>query len=358
MLRQTGKLCCAVLLLAAWAAASGVPGPEPAPPGGEESGSYVGVDVQDVSSDRVAALKLKEERGVEITMVDQDAPAGKAGLKEHDVILDFNGTRVESVEQLRRMIHEVPPGRRASVGISRDGQPMQFQVQLADRKQAFSKKWGSMTVPPVPPMPPIVIPSLDVTVRSYSRAGLVVDNLTPQLGEYFGVKNGEGVLVRSVEKGSPAEAAGFRAGDVIIKVDNERVADKGDWRSALRNHRKGKFNVGIMRDKREQTLSVTLPETKDDQSEINIDLPDLADEMEEVQVALNNARPQIERATQRASVQAKKAMKQGCRQLEASRKEVEKAIKEAGPELDRAMKELNRELEHMQHEIEISIGDE
>ncbi|HZU30984.1 MAG TPA: PDZ domain-containing protein [Candidatus Angelobacter sp.] len=97
--------------------------------------SYLGVDIKDVTSDRVSALKLKEEKGVEITMVDQDAPAGKAGLREHDVILDFNGTAVESEEQLRRMIREVPAGRTVTLGISRDGAPMKISVQLADHSK-------------------------------------------------------------------------------------------------------------------------------------------------------------------------------------------------------------------------------
>ena len=66
----------------------------------------LGVDTRDVTSDRLSDLKLKEEHGVEVTLVDQDAPAGKAGLKEYDVILTINGSQVESVEQLRRMIHE------------------------------------------------------------------------------------------------------------------------------------------------------------------------------------------------------------------------------------------------------------
>src|SRR5215813_15097971 len=78
------------------------------PPSGR---SYLGVDINDVTSDRVGPLKLKEERGVEIVSVDQDAPAGKAGLKEHDVILEFDGTKVEGEEQLRRMLRETPPGR-------------------------------------------------------------------------------------------------------------------------------------------------------------------------------------------------------------------------------------------------------
>src|SRR6266849_10191223 len=102
------------------------------------SRSYLGVDIRDITQDRVAALKLKEERGVEVTMVDQDAPAGKAGIKEHDVILDFNGTAVESGAQVRRMIHEMPPGRVVTLGISRDGQPMTIKVQLADRKKTFA----------------------------------------------------------------------------------------------------------------------------------------------------------------------------------------------------------------------------
>src|SRR6202789_4611995 len=79
----------------------------------EDSGtsSYLGVDIADITTDRLGVLKLKEEHGVEVTMVDQDAPAGKAGLREHDVILTLNGAEVQSVEKLRRMIREIPPGR-------------------------------------------------------------------------------------------------------------------------------------------------------------------------------------------------------------------------------------------------------
>src|SRR5256885_1083141 len=102
----------------------------------EEGGgsSYLGVDTRDVTTDRLSALQLKEERGVEVTMVDQDAPAGKAGIKEHDVILTMNGANIESGAQLRRMIHETPPGRVVNFGISRDGQPLTIKVQLSDKR--------------------------------------------------------------------------------------------------------------------------------------------------------------------------------------------------------------------------------
>src|SRR6266849_1862203 len=243
-------------------------------------GSYLGVDTRDVRADRLAALKLKEEHGVEVTMVDQDAPAGKAGIKEHDVILSLNGTEVESVEQLRRMIRETPPGRVVTLGISRDGQPMTIKAQLADRKKtlAFGPKVKDFkfVMPPMPPMPDIDVPVSIVMVHSATRSGLMVENLTPQLGDFFGAKNGQGVLVRSVEKGSRAEKAGFRAGDVIVRVNGEAINDAGDFTHALHGRKDNTVSVSIIRDKKEQTLTLTLPERK--QSELfdeSFDIPEI-----------------------------------------------------------------------------------
>src|SRR5580765_3907745 len=225
--------------------------------------SYLGVDIQDVTSDRVNALKLKEERGVEITMVDQDAPAGKAGLREHDVILDFNGTAVESEEQLRRLIREVPPGRTVTLGISRDGSPMKINVQLADHSKVVAKARPRVLIPP-PRIRDLTRNGMDLQlqIQTYSAVlGVQTENLTSQLGEFFGVKDGEGVLVRSAEKGSAAEKAGLKAGDVIVRADNEKLTDHTDLSHILRNHRSGgKMTLVVMRDKKEQTLQVTLPD--------------------------------------------------------------------------------------------------
>jgi C-terminal processing protease CtpA/Prc len=239
-----------------------------------ENASYLGIDSTDITADRVGPLKLKEERGVEVIMVDQDAPAGKAGLKEHDVILDFNGTRVEGVEHLRRLIHEIPPGRTVTLGISRDGQPMTLKAQLADRAKAVQ-----MARPAVRPnivIPPIEMPDMpdinvNMAVIGYSRAGLVVENLTPQLGEFFGVRNGQGVLVRSVEKGTPAETAGLKAGDVIVRVEKDRIDDRGDWKLALRSYAGSKVTLGVIRDKREQNVTITLPGRKTSDSSWDFD---------------------------------------------------------------------------------------
>src|ERR1700739_307448 len=125
----------------------------------EESGTsaYLGVDISDVSTERLSALKLKEEKGGEVPMCDQAAPAGKAGIKEHDVILTMNGTAIESGAQLRRMIHETPAGRVVTLGISRDGQPLALKVQLAERHKSVT--WGprpkdfKFEMPPMPNLP-------------------------------------------------------------------------------------------------------------------------------------------------------------------------------------------------------------
>jgi serine protease Do len=248
--------------------------------------SYLGVDIADVSPERLGELKLKEEHGAEVTMVDQDAPAGKAGLHEHDVIVSLNGTAVESAAQLRRMIKETPPGRVVNLGISRDGQPLTIKVQLADRRKsmAWEPKIGEfkLDMPQLPTMPDFDVPVSVVIVHSSLRSGLMVENITPQLGDFFGVKGGNGVLVRSVEKGSRGEKGGFRAGDVVVKVNNQPVHDTSDFTHALRSSSGGAAAVTVMREKREQNLTLTLPEKKDSGSllEDSFDMHDLTAETE------------------------------------------------------------------------------
>ncbi len=261
-------------------------------------GSYLGVDTRDVTSDQLAALKLKEERGVEVTMVDAESPAGKAGLKEHDVILSFNGQDVQSVEQLRRMIHEIPPGRKVTIGISRDGKPMSLTAQLADRGELGKKVWKEGSAIVIPPIPPIdvQIPEMSFSVQSSSpKIGVLLEPLTAQLGEYFGVPGGRGLLVFSVEKGSAAETAGLKAGDVIVKLNDSKVADLGDWRMAIRGQ-SGNVNIGLIRDKHEQSVTVKVPERKRGAIYFN------GDEWnsEEIRASLQNLGPEIQRALEKA----------------------------------------------------------
>ena len=269
--------------------------------GSDEAGggtSYMGVDIADVRAERLSELKLKEEHGAEITMVDGDAPAGKAGLREHDVILSLNGTTIESAAQLRRMIKEIPPGRVVTLGISREGQPLTIKVQLADRDKA--KHWQpgahdfNFKMPELPSIPDIDLPITVVIAHSSLRSGLMVENITPQLGEFFGVKDGKGALVRSVEKGSRGEKAGFRAGDVIVKVNNQPVHDASDFTSALRQSSGGNAAVTVMRDRHEQNITLSPPEKKDSGQifENSFEIPELT---AETQLAIRGAESEMAR---------------------------------------------------------------
>ena len=281
------------------------------------TGAYLGVDIGEVTPERVPALKLKEEDGVEVLMVDQDSPAGKAGLREHDVILTLNGTSVESGAQLRRMIHETPAGRTVTLGISRDGQMQAIKAQLADRrKELVKQKGGNPLMPPMPPatwFPDIEMPNI-VVVHSSMRSGLMLENLTPQLAEFFGAKNGKGVLVRSVEKGSNADRAGLHAGDVIVRVNGEAVTDVGDFSNALRSQKGGNASVGVIRDKHEQTLSLPVPGKKQSElleesweaPELNADIDvDLA----EINIDIAKLQPALELAARNTGEAAQRAMK-------------------------------------------------
>jgi serine protease Do len=336
----------------------GIPSEDP------DTNSYLGVDIANITSDRLGVLKLKEEQGVEVTMVDQDAPAGKAGIKEHDVILTMNGTTIESKTQLQRMIHETPAGRVVTLGLSRDGHPVTIKVQLADRRNEFTQMWPKdkfkdkdfhVEIPPIPNID-IDIPNISVVyVHSSMRSGVMVENLTPQLGEFFGAKSGNGVLVRSVEKGSRADKAGLHAGDVITRVGDEPVHDTSDFTHALHSHSAGTVTLGVIRDKKEQTLTLTLPERKDSGElleEESLEESDVDAETQAISEAENEVakiRPQMELAVElsrKAWAEQRQAI---CSAQKDLQKQAEELRQELGPEI---REELQKNREKLQQEME------
>jgi len=325
------------------------------------SSSYLGVDISDVTTERLAVLKLKEEKGVEVTMVDQDAPAGKAGIKEHDVILSMNGTTIESGAQLRRMIHETPAGRVVTLGLSRDGQAMTVKAQLADKHKEFS-----MTSPDIHiNIPEIHVPDIDIpriemmTVTSSMRSGLTLENITPQLGEFFGVKNGNGVLVRSVEKGSRAEKAGFRAGDVIVKVNDEAVHDTSDFTHAVHSREGKSVSVGVIREKKEQNLNLTLPEHKESgellEEEESLEGPlidaESAVELTELGQEVAKLQPELELAVEDARTAVREVGTDLCEQQRKLRRQVEKLKNESQIQLKKNQEKLKMQLDQLRQEL-------
>ncbi len=229
-------------------------------------GSRIGVSINDVDA---AEVKGKANAGVVVDDVDEDSPAAKAGLKKGDVVVEFDGERVRSVRQFTRLVNETPAGRTVPAVVMRDGQ--RVSVSITPREGSNGDHWDTgafetlrrfgSTPPPVPARP--VLPTRPATPvppafdsffwRSGSRLGITTDDLSPQLAEYFGTK--DGVLVSSVEANTAAAKAGVKAGDVITTVNGSAVESASELRRRLSSVDAGEeFSLGIVRDKRTLTL--------------------------------------------------------------------------------------------------------
>jgi len=229
------------------------------------SQGYLGVDIADVDSEKAQSLKLKEQRGAVITLVDHDAPAGQVGLKVNDVVLSLNGQSVDGGEQLRKMLKEIPPGGKVSLEISRDGSIQTLAVELAERKTLEHDVWGKMGLnssdstpglgilaggSDVPPGGGFHMPFFGGNLN----VGAMVEPLTSQMAQYLGVSGG--LMVKQVSRKSEAATAGFRAFDVILKVGSESISTEADWERSLHSNQGKPVAVTILRDKKQQTLTL------------------------------------------------------------------------------------------------------
>lgn len=230
---------------------------------------YLGVDFKEIDADRATALRLKDTHGAEVVTVDHDAPAGKSGLKLHDVILQLDGQSFDSVDQLRRRLLDLPVGRTVSLLISRDGSQMTVSVQLCDRAVLQQQAWSQhFSVPKPAPLgggatsfagntAPAGTAFIDSMIpRAPLYVGADVNPVRTQLADYFGVRSGTGLLVESVDYQSPAARAGLKAGDVVVKVDSQPMTSRNDWAKAIRRHRGQLVQVTVMRNKQEQVLTM------------------------------------------------------------------------------------------------------
>jgi len=224
--------------------------------GFNESRSFLGVGVTEVNAERASALKLKEERGVEITRVEEDSPAAKAGLKVQDVVLEYNGHPVEGSEQFVRLVRETPQGRTAKLLVNRGGQNLTITAIIGTRspRTIEGSRGFRLALPDMEQLRTLEVPAIAMNWRN-PVLGIEAEALKSQLAGFFGVT--EGVLVRSVSSGSPAEKAGVKAGDVITNVDGNKVATPTEITRALRSlGEKKTFSLTVVREKREMQLSV------------------------------------------------------------------------------------------------------
>ena len=264
----------------------------PGKAGTRSTQGYLGVDVRDLTDDELNSLKIRDVRGAEITRLDHDGPACKAGVREHDVVLQIDGRAVEGQEQFRRVLHEAPAGHVVSLIVLRDGQQQTFKATLANREEVERQAWEQHIAVVDPDGAPASSP-LPAASSERSRGGLgflhggsatvepnagkshsflgtmlgapyigaIVEPVGPQLGEFFGVPSGVGLLVKSVDANSPAAEAGMRAGDVVLKANQTIMASESDWTKSLHENKGHAIPLLVLREKKEQTLTVT-PDAK------------------------------------------------------------------------------------------------
>jgi translation elongation factor P/translation initiation factor 5A len=231
------------------------------------SQGYLGVDLSDVDQEKAQALKLKEVRGAVITLIDHDAPAGQIGLKVNDVVLQLNGQNVEGAEQLRRMLREIPPGHKVSLEFSRDGNLQTTSVQLVDRRVMEHDVWNKLGTdgdalgnsPGMGVLPGAGDASLPGMFHmpifgSTLNVGALVEPLTGQMAEYLGVPSG--LMIKQVARKSEAASAGLKAFDVVLKVGPDPVTTLSDWDRALRANQGKQVQVTILRERKQQTLTL------------------------------------------------------------------------------------------------------
>lgn len=228
------------------------------------SSGYLGVEIEEVTSEVAGRLRLREERGAWITSVTSDTAAAKAGLQKDDVVVRWNGEAIESARALSRHIRETPAGRTVKLGVLRNGSEMEVSVTLGDRGDLLSR----MSLGPAVARPAIVArpaPIARAYVRSRYYLGISLQSLSPQLAEYFGLQNRSGALVTFVHPDSAAAKAGIKAGDVILSIGGETVERPGRVTEVLRDRSEGPIEVKVMRDRQERSLTVQLDKAKTSQ---------------------------------------------------------------------------------------------
>jgi S1-C subfamily serine protease len=236
--------------------------------------SMIGVRLSDVSADQVKTYKLSKAEGAVVEAVNPNSPASTGGLHEKDVIVEFDGEHVRSASHLTRLVAETPVGRDVAVMVMRDGRRTNLHLkteaggdigwfdptfggridrdQMRDAAEQAGRAAREMTR-----NLPDMMEGMRNGMSNRGRLGVSIQDVTPELAEYFGVKSG--VLVASVSADSPAAKAGLKAGDVITAIDGKTVSTPAELVKALPTG-DGPHDVDltVVRDKHERSVKATL----------------------------------------------------------------------------------------------------
>jgi serine protease Do len=174
---------------------------------------WLGVTIQDVTPELAKNFGIQEQKGVIISGLLPGSPAEKAGLQQGDVVVFFNGHKVDDARSLSRMVAAVQPGTRVSLGIIRDGRNTEIDVTLGEMPKEGVETAGA----------------------EGEDWGLSVQDLTAEIAGRLGLdSSAQGVVVSGVQPGSPAAMAGLRPGDLIVEVNRQKIKNVQDYTEALR----------------------------------------------------------------------------------------------------------------------------
>jgi len=192
---------------------------------GKVTRGWLGVVIQRVTPAIAESLGLDEARGALVANVSKDTPADRSGVKVGDVIIEFDGSKVEESKDLPIIVAQTPVGKGVKVKVVREGKELVLSVTIGELKEEEEL----------------------ASVEKRENLGLTVQKVTPQIAESLGLDQAEGVVVTSVEPASPGDEAGLRRGDVIIEVNRNRIRDLRDFRNEVASIKKGKGLLLLVR---------------------------------------------------------------------------------------------------------------
>jgi len=186
---------------------------------GKVTRGWLGVSIQPLTPELAKSFGLKEPKGVLIADVVQDSPAQKAGIQNGDIITEFSGKKVDSPQELQKVVASTEPGKAIPVSVWRDKATKSLEIRIGET------------------------PDDNVALRSGSRGrsalGLDVRPITPDLARQRNLRSADGVVVFRVEEESAAAEAGVRQGDVIREVNRQRVRSVQEFERATRELKEG-----------------------------------------------------------------------------------------------------------------------
>jgi len=193
---------------------------------GRVTRGWLGVLIQRVTADIAESLGLEEARGALVADVVEDGPAEAAGLQVGDVIIEFDGQRVEESNDLPLMVARTPVGSEVILQVLRDQETEEIEVTIAELADDEVEVAGA---------------------GEGEEFGLTVQTLTPEIAENLGVDEEAGVVVTAVDSGSPSEEAGLRRGDIILEVNRQSIDDVDEYLEAVEGRGKGKNVLFLVR---------------------------------------------------------------------------------------------------------------